>query len=157
MSRGASPTWPLKPGPLPREGPGVGWPLSGSSPSAGQKREDGASLSDNEEPPERVFCFNHQRSKTSPIGLGTPRGPEWPGGSQEELLWAPNPPLLPQGVWLHAPSLPELLPRQSGLRDLQTLHLWGRDLSTGVLLTSWLWPYRKHRRGQEETKEGLCS
>lgn len=109
----------------------------------------GGSLSDNAEPPERVFCFNHQRSKTSPIGLGIPRGPKWPAGSQEELLWAPNPPLLPHRVWLHVPSFPELLPRQLGLRDLQTLQLWGRDLSTGLLLTSW--------RGQEETREGLCS
>lgn len=154
MSGGASPTWPLKPGPLPREGPGVGWPLSGSSPSASQKR--GTSLSDNKEPPERVFCFNHQRSKTSPVGLGIPRGPEWPAGSQEKLLWVPNPLLLPHGVWFHVPFLLELLPRQSVLGDLQTLHLWGK-VSTGVLLTLWLWPYRKHRRGQEETRERLCS
>ena len=75
-----------------QEGTDSLWPLTLCQP------EGGASLPDQEEPPERVFRFHHQRSKTSPIGLGVP-----PGGQQvAEKGSRPSPLLLLQGAWLKA-------------------------------------------------------
>lgn len=136
----------MKPGPVPHEGPEMGQPVSGSPTAAGQKR--GGSLSDKEEPPERVFYFNHQRSKTSRSPwAGDPQGP-WvapaatKGCCGHQAFASPAP-----RCWA-----PHAVPSRAAARRNQG-PAFLRD--SGVLLTVWLWPCRKPRHRYPETRRGV--